>query len=281
MYNIGREGQLPPKEETVMSESTSYTVYTVPDRTGRLVLVTDIHNCHANWHAPTPQRLETLVEALCHEHGRRPYDAILALGDYSLDFWLWNEGGSYLWDPPVSNTEGFVREYVPRLPAEIFMIPGNHEQYGEGSWRRITGRPREFALVYGERVFLMLDTFGGGLDPTENHDGVYTGIRTELLSAVLTDYPDREIILCAHDLIPELESEAARRLILENPRILCAFTGHTHRDNVRLLPAAWRHLPVFYCGDFSYTCKQGKEKNWGYRLLETAGEGISTEYVPV
>ena len=161
------------------------------------------------------------------------------------------------------------------------MIPGNHEQYSHDDWQNITGRPREYAVVYGDYVFAMLDTFAGQLDPKENHDGCYTGINTAFLSAVLHDHPDKSVILCAHDLIPSLEQDAARTLICENPQIVCAFTGHTHRDNTMILPASWRNLPVFYCGDFSYNSGREQTKNWGYRLLDLAGDVLSTEYIRV
>ena len=225
--------------------------------------------------------MELLCRSLREAHVRQPYDAVLSLGDYSLDFWAWNEGGSFLWEPPVSNTDVFVKKYVPFMPTEFYMIPGNHEQYGEQDWVRITGRPREYIVVYGEYVFVMLDTFAGQLDPKVNHDGCYTGINVELLAAVLRDYPDKKIILCAHDLYVWKESEAARALILENSRIICAFAGHTHRDHTLLLPDSWRCLPIFYCGDFSYNEGHGKDKNWGYRLLDLSREAISTAYIRV
>ena len=160
------------------------------------------------------------------------------------------------------------------------MIPGNHEQYGNADWERITGYPREYSVVWGDTVFIMLDTFGGGLDPKENHDGVYTGINTELVKEVLNRHKDKKIVLCMHDLIPKYESEAARELVLTEPRIACAFTGHTHKNNVQLLDEAWHFLPIIYCGDFSYT-GGSSEKNWGYRILELNEKGMSTTYVRV
>ena len=63
--------------------------------------------------------------------------------------------------------------------------------------------------------------------------------------------------------------------------MICAFTGHTHRDNTLILSDSWRCLPVFYCGDFSYNSGRQQEKNWGYRILDLSGDAISTEYVRV
>jgi predicted phosphodiesterase len=263
-----------------MENRFEYKTYTIPAEAGRLILVTDIHCCHAAWYGvDNADRMELLCKTLQEEFEAKPYDAILSLGDYSLDFWAWEEGGSYLWDPPVSRTAEFVTTYVPRMPADFYMIPGNHEQYGDKTWQKITGFPREYVILYGEYVFVMLDTFAGELDPTVNHDGCYTGINVELLTAVLRDHPHKKVILCAHDLYIKRESEAARELILEHPNILCAFTGHTHRDNTVILPDAWRNLPLIYCGDFSYCDGSRKDKNWGYRTLSLMGGALSTEYL--
>ncbi len=265
-----------------MRSPYQYKTYTVNREADRLLFVTDIHHCHGDWYGEkSSDRMELLCKSLREEHERKPYDAILSLGDYSLDFWAWSEGGSYLWDPPVSNTDAFVKTYVPQMPTDFYMIPGNHEQYGHEDWLKITGMPREYVIIYGDYVFVMLDTFAGELDPKVNHDGYYTGINTELLTQVLEDHPDKKIILCAHDLYIRRESEAARALILENKNILCALAGHTHRDNTLILPESWRCLPVFYCGDFSYNDSRQKEKNWGYRMLDFSHAAISTEYVRV
>ena len=69
----------------------------------RIVIVTDIHNCHLDWHdMPTYDRMELMCQEINKEYDKRPFDAILSLGDYSLDFWLWEIGGTYLWKNPIS-----------------------------------------------------------------------------------------------------------------------------------------------------------------------------------
>ena len=265
-----------------MGSAYKYNTYTIDFEAKRIVFVTDIHNCHIEWHDMTTQdRMELLCKSLGEEYERQPYDAILSLGDYSLDFWAWRVGGSFLWNPPVSRTEDFLKKYVPKMPAAFYMIPGNHEQYGNEIWNEIVGTPREYVIVYGEYVFVMLDTFAGNLGPKENHDGYYTGINTEFLSQVLQDYPNKKIFLCAHDICVPKENDASCNLIFENRNILCAFTGHKHRDHTLLLPDSWRNLPVFYCGDFSYNSGTLGNKNWGYRLLDLSDASISTEYVRI
>ena len=246
----------------------------------RILIVTDVHNCHLHWYDTTTcDRLNFMCQALCAEYEKRPFDCILSLGDYSLDFWQHGEGGSYLWEKPVSNTQNFVQTYVEKLPKRLFMLPGNHEQYGDKDWEKITGYPREYAVVYGNNVFVMADTFGGNLDPKHHHDGVYTGVNPALLTEVLRAHPDKKIFLCAHDFIPALESPQTQKIICENKQIVCAFTGHTHRDNTVILSDEWRNMPVFYCGDFSYNLARDREKNWGYRTLDFKEGVFSTEYV--
>ena len=262
-----------------------YTEYVVEVKNHRVAFVTDIHNCHIEYYDQTSglntvARMEHLAKCMTKEYDRVNYDCILALGDYSLDFWKWNCGGTYLMDPPVSKTEEFVKMIDGKLPVRMFMIPGNHEQYSNEDWIRITGYPREFVVVYGEYVFLMLDTYAGELDPDYNHDGVYTGVNMEILNAVLEDYPDRKIILCVHEFLPEKESEELREVINREKRIICAFAGHTHRDNTFILPFEWRSLPVFYCGDFSYHGGREHKRNWGFRTLSVPQGKFSTEYIP-
>ncbi|MBO5060626.1 MAG: metallophosphoesterase [Clostridia bacterium] len=245
----------------------------------RILIVTDVHYCDHVWHKTVNEdRMKMLCESINNEYEQKPFDMILCLGDYSLDFWAWGEGGSYLNNPPVSNTQNFMREIYPKFPVKTYLIPGNHEQYGNEKWKEITEFPRQFSVVYDDYVFLMCDTFGGDLDPTDHSDGTYTGIDTELLKAAIKTHSDKKIILCAHDIYPEQESEELKKIISENDRIICAFTGHTHRSNTVILGSEWRNLPVFYCGDFSYSAGCSADApNRGYRILDLEN-GFSTEY---
>lgn len=258
--------------------------FTVECKNQRVILVTDVHDCQFDWgDLSTKDRMNFLVDCLNKEFEEKEYDAILALGDYSLDHWKWNEGGSYLWDPPVCNAEHFVKNYRLKLSSQMFMIPGNHEQYGNEKWKEITGYEREFAILYGDYVFLMLDTFGGDLDPTENSDGTYTGINVEAVEEILAKYPEKKFVLCVHDIYPDQESERAKKLVRDEKRILCAFAGHTHKDNTILLSDDFGNLPVFYCGDFSYNGKYEDQAkmNWGWRVLDFKDGSFSTEYICV
>ena len=53
----------------------------------RIILASDIHHCHVTWYGvSSEERMERLVTHLNDEYERNPYDVILFLGDYSLDF---------------------------------------------------------------------------------------------------------------------------------------------------------------------------------------------------
>ena len=96
----------------------------------KILILTDIHLCEKLWnHTPCQSRMELLQEVVNYEYREHPFDAILCLGDYSLDFWFWETKGSYLSTPSVSNTDRFVRQVLPGFPMQPYLIPGNHEQY--------------------------------------------------------------------------------------------------------------------------------------------------------
>ena len=246
----------------------------------RVVLVTDIHYVPTPYLSTAPdKRMDFLCEDLQKEYENMPYDAILCLGDYSLDFWTGGTGGSYLNSPSVSNTQRFMDKVYSRFLQKAYVIAGNHEPYSEEDWLSITGFPRKYSIVYGDYVFLMCDTFGGELGPKEQSDGVYTGLDADFLKWALKRYKSKKFILCTHDLCPEQESEEVRSIVFENRNILFAFAGHTHKSNTVILTEDWRNLPVFYCGDYSYFpyCKPDSIPEWGLRTLEL-GDNISTQY---
>lgn len=131
----------------------------------RILLASDLHHCHLTWYGlSSEERMERLIRDLNEEYRRDPYEVILFLGDYSLDFWEWDTKGCYL-NEGRSYTREFVERYCPRLPSPYLMIPGNHEQYGEETWRRITGCSRKGVWTTDGWQFILLDNFSANLDP--------------------------------------------------------------------------------------------------------------------
>ena len=247
----------------------------------RILLISDLHLCHVDWQGMTSEaRMALMAEQVNAYTDAHPTDAILMLGDFSLDFWQWQIGGSYLADPPVSNTKRFVDEFVSRLRVPCYLIPGNHEQYGNATWKAITGCDRQFALKIGDLRVLMLDTFAANLDPTEHSDGTYCGADVAEIRALMSRYPNKKVILCVHWFDMDMESEDFRELLRNEDRILCLFCGHNHRSAVANTGEDAGNKPIGYTGQYSYSNEPNTVRSLhGYRLLEFDEKGLSCRYI--
>ena len=247
----------------------------------RYLFLSDVHLCRHSWYGVSAEeRLLRMTEQLEKRASEVHFDDMFLLGDVSLDFWAYEEGGTFLHDPPVSNTERFLREIYPRLPMKAHLIPGNHEQYGEELWKKLTGTPRSYTVVPDvpdAPVFVMLDTFGGNLDPRENSDGTFTPCDCARIRAALDAYPGRRVILCAHWFSPEQESAEFRTLVSEEKRIPVLLMGHTHRSSV--IENAFGSKAILQCGNFSYSSENPSESSfWGWRELEISETGAMSSY---
>ena len=61
----------------------------------RVILMSDIHYCK-EWYGIAPEmKREMLCADLEREYAKDPYQALLLLGDYSLDHWVWDTKGTY------------------------------------------------------------------------------------------------------------------------------------------------------------------------------------------
>ena len=246
----------------------------------RILFSSDLHLCHVDWYGVTgEERLLRWAQQVRREHERAPIDALFLLGDYSLDHWAWKIKGSYL-ARGVSYAERFAKEILPRvreLGIEVRMIAGNHEQYGDATFRALTGYDRHASALIGDFLFIFTDTFRGELDPTYHHDGVYTGIEIDFVRGEMQKHPDARVILCAHWLDAARESDAARELA-RNERIVCLFAGHNHRSHV----GDFDGKPLFYTGNFSYSAPEGAcplASMWGFRELLLEPNRLVSRYI--
>ena len=220
----------------------------------KVLLASDIHNCHAGWYGMSNgERMADLVRCLEEAKKERDYDLTLCLGDVSLDFWAWNEGGSYLWDPPVSRTAEFMEKIMPAFPGPFYITPGNHEQYSPEDWLRITGQPREQIVCRDEAVFVLLDSFSGNLGPAENSDGTYRPVNCALIREALRKAGDRPVFLCSHWFDKELEGEEFKSLLREESGIRALFCGHDHFSYIPFTEEEAGHKPILHTGHFSYS----------------------------
>ena len=240
----------------------------------RAILCSDIHNCHIRWYGmDNGERMTDLIRCLGEAKGEREYGMTICLGDVSLDFWAWNEGGSYLWDPPVSRTAEFMEKFAPAFPAPFFITPGNHEQYAPADWLRITGQPRERIVERREAVFALLDSFSGDLGPALNSDGTYRPVNCALVREALARAGQRPVFLCSHWFELGAENEEFRSL-LRDERIAALFCGHDHLSYVRPGDAVSGGKPILHTGHFSYSGEKDPCLSYrGWRELTVYDDG--------
>ena len=249
----------------------------------RVLLASDIHCTHLlEWYGVSCRdRMQMWVDAVLYEHEQKPFDLIIIMGDVSLDFWLYNGGGSYLKEG-ISTTETFVKEYVSQLPGDlpIFIMAGNHEQYGNEKWKELTGNERRGSYMLGDNLFIMSDTFGGELDPDYNHDGVYTGVDMDYVNAKIEENNAKNVWLVAHYFDMNAESDGFKALLSKNMSVKGLFHGHLHRTDVVELGDVYNDLTVAQTGNFSYTKAPDPHSTfWGFRELVITKERAISRYI--
>ncbi len=248
------------------------------NRTKRFIMTSDQHDCHIEWYGvDTDTRLRLWAKAICDEHEKEPLDGIFLIGDYSLDFW--QSGGSYF-DRGESRTKHFIDTYLPLLPAgvPVYLVPGNHEQYDNETWKEITGFDRYFTVEVAGILFIMWDSFGGDLEPTYNYDGTYLPMDTAYLKKALKKYKGDTVFIVTHTFEAELESSETIDVIRHDERIKAVFSGHDHLSRIQTLIGT--SIKILRTGNFSYTnYKEPRESFWGFRDLVVTKDGFSSKYI--
>ena len=245
----------------------------------RILLMSDIHNCHMNTYGVSnDERMQRLFTHLNEEYRRAPYEMLLMLGDYSLDFWEYDILGSFLREDR-SYTREFVEKYCHLIPSPWKMIAGNHEQYGEEKWREITGCNRRECWATDGWLFLLLDSFAANLDPAVHSDGTFTPIDVAYVREKMAEYPDHRVILCAHHFDFDRETQAAKDLIRDK-RIVCLFSGHVHRSDILTLPEELGGKKILRTGQYSYSAAQSiLDSMWGYREVCLYDDRLTSRYI--
>lgn len=249
----------------------------------RILMASDLHDCEMVWYGvEADDRMQRMIKAFHEEYEKEPYDMLLLLGDYSLDFWMFPPYGSVI-NRGISFTTKFMREVFPHFPpVPIYMIPGNHEQYGHENWKRITGYDRRMTVPYGNNLFILLDNFGGDLDPTVNSDGTYTPVDVAYVREQMAAYPGTNVFLFAHDFYAregkDFETEEFAHLLRTEPRIIALFSGHTHLSNIVNLGEKYGNKCLIYDGAFSYS-RDIAHTRWGFRELRFENGCVSTAYL--
>ena len=252
------------------------------DRQNTAVIVcSDVHLCHIHWYGcASADRLEYMVDQLRAHRTQRPYEKILFLGDYSLDHWKWESGGSFLNDG-VSNADNFAKQFAARLDVPFYMFPGNHEQYGNDTWRAITGGERRGCFTVGGYLFICCDNFAADLDPDVHSDGTYTACDLDFVRACLKQHPAMPAILCAHYFDLSHEPPAFFEFIKEERRITLLMAGHTHSLEVIPLGERADNVCMYLDGHFSYAGggQPFAETMWGFSELVLTETGVEITYI--
>jgi 3',5'-cyclic AMP phosphodiesterase CpdA len=232
------------------------------------------------------EKVEKVYSDICEEHRRSPLDAVLVLGDLSLDDYDYR-------NLPVNYCKRFKNECMDRLPAKAFAIPGNHDSYPNELWKDVFGYDRQYVLEFDNTVFLMADTFAS--TPASKTDpcggSVRNPIDDEFLRASLEKYKGKKIFICAHHIDDSLITEEGKRLIEESDDVVFMYRGHVHIHNVLKLKGACESVPLIDIGGYGYTGKVFNGKYdfnvydysiaWGYQILEIYDDKIRTYHVKV
>lgn len=226
------------------------------------------------------ERMEKMISVIRKEHETAPLDALIIPGDLSID------------DAPFRHLgtnwcEKCQKEYLSRLPAPTYVIPGNHDSYPEEVWRGIFGRSRQFSTVLDGCLFLLADTYR---DPAKDASGSpYTLLDLAWARGELEKHPGLPVFLIAHYFHPEKEPREFYDFLVENPRIVMLFMGHSHRFAVRRLPREAAEKPLVDIGAFSYYTRPTNgvwdfdifhpEWRWGYQILELSEREATTYHI--
>lgn len=248
----------------------------------RILLTSDIHCTDLeSWYGVSNEdRLEHWLECVLEEHAKMPFDLILIPGDISLDY----HAGLTPYDKGYSTGEVFMKKYAARLPAGVPVLigAGNHEQFPEEAWEKLTGNPRQSHRVLGKHTFIMLDGFREALGESYDCSDAYSPMDVAYIKALMRDYPENAVWLVSHFFDPELETEEFRNLVAADPRIKGLFMGHTHVHQVIPLGENWGNKTIAQTGNFSFTMSGAARGGfWGFRDLVIGENSAVSRYIMV
>lgn len=234
------------------------------------------------------------VDSILAEHEANPIDLLVINGDTSLDYW--KDGGSVLTNG-TGTTQVWMEKYVSQLRDKmpIFVMPGNHEQYSNKDWCKIVGNCRQGSYVLGDTLFLFMDNYNAGLNPTTHNDGVYTATDVAYINAMMEAFPDKDVYIISHcfdttstNASGELVESGLQTLLAGDStnRIKGLFAGHTHESNLIELGEAWGNKTIAQTGNFAYsntysTLQSEEEDLWGFRELFITDDTAYSRYIRV
>ena len=227
------------------------------------------------------EKINKIRDAVILEHANSPIDAVLVLGDLSIDDFGFR-------NLPMRWCERFKTECMDALPCPSFAIAGNHDSHPNEVWREIFGYEREYALEFGDVVFLMLDNFRA-LPAHSASGAAYTPTNVDFLRAMLDKYNGKKIFLCSHHFDLDKDSAEFYNEVRSNKNIISLFRGHTHIHKVISDPLLGSK-PLIDIGGYAYMgfCRGNdvwdfsvydESYAWGYQILEVHDDKILAYHV--
>ena len=246
----------------------------------RVLLTSDIHCTDLeDWYGIRDEvRMQRWLEDVLAEHARHPFDLILIPGDISLDY----HAEKTPFEKGYSTAYLFMKMYASRLPAGVPVLTGagNHEQFPDTVWQKITGNPRQCYGVVGNHTFIMLDGFREALKTTYDSSDVYSPMDVAYIRELLDRYPENHVWLISHYFDLERESDAFRKLVADDPRIKGLFMGHTHEHQLIPMGPEWGNKIIAQTGNYSYTMSGAANGGfWGFRDLVIEDDKAVSSYI--
>ena len=232
------------------------------------------------------EKVEKVYADIVRENERAPLDAVLVLGDLSIDDYDFRR-------LPINYCMQFKKDCLDRLPCPYFALPGNHDSYPDSEWRKLFGTDREFVCEIGDAVFVMADTFNS-IPASAASGSDITAMNEDFIKAALKKHADKKIFICAHYIQAKSEGDktmtpAVQRLIKESSDVKLLFRGHTHVNNVIDLGEVLGGKKIVDIGGYGYCGMKidnryefnifDKKWAWGYQILEIYEDRISTYHV--
>ena len=232
------------------------------------------------------EKVEKVFEDIMREHKRIPLDAVLVLGDLSIDDYDFR-------NLPINYCAQFKEDCLDRLPIKYYVIPGNHDSYPDEIWRKIFGTDREFSFEVDDCAFIMVDTFNS-IPATAASGSDLTQANEEFIKNALKKHSGKKIFICAHYFEGKTDgdrtmSPSLQSVIKNNCDIACLFRGHTHVNNVIELREALGEKKIIDIGGYGYCGMKIDNRYefniydfkwaWGYQMLEIYDDKILTYHV--
>lgn len=232
------------------------------------------------------EKVEKVYEDIIAENEKSKLDAVLVLGDLSIDDYDFR-------NLPDNFCKKFKNECLDRLPCPSYTLAGNHDSYPSEMWEEVFGYGREYAFEIDGSVFIMLDTFKA--IPAKAASGAaHTTVDYVFLKNALKKYKGKRIFLCSHYFETKLTdnnsfSDEVRELIKDNNDIVFLYRGHTHVNSVTDMGESYGRKQIVDIGGYGYCGQRVGNRYefnifdfkwaWGYQVLEIYDDFIKTYHV--